>query len=120
MSRERILQPTSTNHDANTVPLNTRLMECNLCGAVYPIAIGYPARAPHGENRDCTGYFKPYAGEVTAERVDAFIERHAADYEALASGESAYPVVEGLHNGSVDGRKTVAQDQSHEDGRTIT
>jgi len=39
---------------------HTTQVECNLCGEVYTIAIGYPARAPHGPNKDCRGYFKPY------------------------------------------------------------
>lgn len=34
--------------------LRTDLFRCQKCNYRCVLAIGYPANAPHGENRDCT------------------------------------------------------------------
>lgn len=33
--------------------MRTTRVRCKRCGAVYVVAIGYPASAPHGPKKDC-------------------------------------------------------------------
>lgn len=59
-----------------------RAMRCTTCHRVYPISIGYPAKAPHGPNQDCHG--------KVWERVEYQAARSSTDHERTSLSDYSY------------------------------